>query len=74
MTEKMKNFWAGVVVAGCIFGLVWMAGGVLDEKLDDRLPPCPTEDSDNCYWDGSVHGNGEGRSFTVVNGIVDFWD
>lgn len=34
------------------------------------LPPCPTEDSDNCYWDADVRGNGQGISFTVRNGNV----
>ncbi|WNT45355.1 hypothetical protein SEA_BABYDOTZ_102 [Microbacterium phage BabyDotz] len=31
----------------------------------DSLPPCPTEDSDNCVWDASEQGNGEGSD--VVN-------
>ena len=74
MTEKMKNFWAGIIVAASIFGLVWMAGGVLDQKFIDRLPACPTEDSDNCYWDGGLYGNGEGRSFYVLDGEVTYLD
>lgn len=31
------------------------------------LPPCPTEDSNNCYWDATAHGNGQGRSFYTIN-------
>lgn len=31
----------------------------------DRLPPCPTEDSVQCYWDASTMGNGSGTD--VVN-------
>ncbi|QIQ63682.1 hypothetical protein SEA_NIKE_102 [Microbacterium phage Nike] len=31
----------------------------------DSLPPCPTEDSDNCIWDASEQGNGQGSD--VVN-------
>ncbi|QNL30071.1 hypothetical protein SEA_CASEND_104 [Microbacterium phage Casend] len=31
----------------------------------DSLPPCLTEDSDNCVWDASEQGNGEGHD--VVN-------
>lgn len=27
------------------------------------LPPCPTEDSTNCYWDAEHRGNGVGTSF-----------
>jgi hypothetical protein len=33
-----------------------------------RLPPCLTEDSDNCYWDAKERGNGKGHSFTTING------
>lgn len=29
------------------------------------LPPCATEDSENCYWDADTMGNGEGHD--VVN-------
>jgi hypothetical protein len=29
------------------------------------LPPCPTEDSVGCYWDGDTMGNGYGDD--VVN-------
>lgn len=39
---------------------------------DSTIPVCATEDSDNCYWDATSMGNGTGRSFTVVNGIVTF--
>jgi hypothetical protein len=36
--------------------------------------PCVTEDSDNCYWDATSSGNGEGRSFVVVDGKQFFAD
>jgi hypothetical protein len=39
------------------------AGGVC---WGEPLPPCPTEDSDNCYWDGGA--NGLGRSFYTEDG------
>lgn len=32
------------------------------------LPPCATEDSDNCFWDAQERGNRLGRSFVTVNG------
>lgn len=25
--------------------------------------PCPAEDSNNCYWDAEVRGDGQGRSY-----------
>ena len=34
------------------------------------LPPCPTEDSDNCIWDATTHGNGQGRSFISLDGTT----
>lgn len=33
----------------------------------ELLPPCPTEDSTDCYWDARAHGNGQGRSFYSIN-------
>lgn len=38
------------------------------------LPACPTEDSDNCLWDGMQHGNGKGRTFYTLNGETFFLD
>lgn len=32
------------------------------------LPPCECKDSENCYWDASARGNGEGQSFVGING------
>ena len=34
------------------------------------LPACPTEDSDDCFWDARWRGNGKGQSFYVVAGVV----
>lgn len=36
------------------------------------LPACETEDSDNCWWDATEHGNGEGLSFVVIEGEVTY--
>jgi hypothetical protein len=41
--------------------------------LIDGLAPCATEDSDNCYWDATSHGNGDGLSFAMVNGQLIPW-
>lgn len=40
--------------------------------VDDiaTLAPCPTEDSDNCHWMATEHGNGMGMSWVNVNGIT----
>lgn len=34
------------------------------------LPPCAYEDSDNCFWDAELRGNGEGQSFYTLNGTT----
>lgn len=34
------------------------------------VPPCQAEDSNNCYWNAAASGNGEGKSFLVINGYV----
>ena len=36
--------------------------------------PCEFEDSENCFWNAEVQGNGMGRSFTNVNGDIHYWD
>lgn len=35
-----------------------------------ELPPCATEDSENCYWDAANHGDGQGTSFVRWNGVT----
>lgn len=38
------------------------------------LEPCPTEDSVNCFWDGSHSGNGVGTSFWNYEGTTVYFD
>jgi hypothetical protein len=40
----------------------------------EPLPPCPTEDADDCYWDAPTMGNGSGRSFITVDGTTTYTD
>lgn len=56
-------------VLGVIFALSAMIPGGMVSDVH-YLPPCPTEDSDNCYWSGAVNGNHIGRSFVVIDGKV----
>ena len=37
------------------------------------LPPCPVEDSNNCFWDARQRGNGKGESFYVIDGVVSYY-
>lgn len=37
-------------------------------RSPDTLPYCEQEDSDNCYWDSRLLGNGKGQSFISING------
>lgn len=34
------------------------------------LVECPTEDSTDCVWDATTHGNGHGQSFIDLNGTA----
>jgi hypothetical protein len=34
------------------------------------MKPCKFEDSHNCYWDAKTRGNGRGRSFVDLAGVV----
>lgn len=51
---------------------VLFISGMVSGNEAPQLPPCQTEDSDNCYWDADTMGNGTGKSFTVINGIVTY--
>jgi hypothetical protein len=65
-----------IPIIALIFGLV--AGGLVTIFIAvlgvvpnvHYLPPCRTEDSDNCIWSGTVNGNHIGRSFVVIDGTV----
>lgn len=35
-----------------------------------QLDYCEYEDSQNCYWDADVSGNGQGTSFIDVDGVA----
>ena len=69
-TEHGKYYFA-------IFSTIFLAGVIVVALLvapggqpTPSLPPCPTEDSDNCIWDATTHGNGQGRSFISLNGTT----
>lgn len=32
------------------------------------IPPCEVEDGWTCYWDATAQGNGQGRSFVLIEG------
>lgn len=72
---RIRIRWATVaaLIAGAIlaYGMMTWAVTVADEP-GGHLPPCSTEDSDDCRWDADRQGNGAGRSFTVVDGVVTY--
>jgi len=36
-------------------------------------PPCPTDEAiGTCYWDATDHGNGDGQSFLVKDGVITY--
>lgn len=65
---------------GIGFGIAWLTVGAIEPVPEPTstvvavvtpepiaLPPCPTEDSVNCYWDADTMGNGEGTDSVSVN-------
>lgn len=72
---------AQVVVCLAVIVLIVAAFGAGQMVAHDEvshggtsLPACPTEDSDDCYWDARLHGNGAGRSFVTVDGVTLYSD
>lgn len=44
--------------------------GRIFEWLMANLPPCAVEDHEDCAWNAAVQGNGQGRSFVNIDGVV----
>jgi hypothetical protein len=61
-----------VVIVSLFVGIVVGANWVVLNASDNpnQLVACATEDSDNCFWDAAVRGNGEGTSFVTLNGVT----
>lgn len=62
-----------LLVCGVIIWFVWIAlEAIAGTDQVQSLPPCQSEDSDNCYWDAQTMGNGQGLSFEVRDGVVTY--
>jgi hypothetical protein len=72
--KKYALLWAYLGSVAVLFGvaIVYMILNPAPEPKPGILLPCPTEDSDNCWWDATEHGNGEGLSFVVIDGKVTY--
>lgn len=64
---RLRVNWAAIwtVVLGTLLGFVIGSAitfSIMAPALTvPSLPPCVTEDSTGCYWDGETMGNGTGR-------------
>ena len=74
------------LVAVCTVGLTFAALNMVADRPADAapdgvpviqtvwsdLPPCPTDETDqpDCYWAADTSGNGDGRSFAIIDGEV----
>lgn len=65
----MRKFFFTVFVAASV--LAGTAGAAIAEGA---LPACEMEDSDNCYWDASERGNGQGKDFKTLDGVTYYAD
>lgn len=67
-----------LVLLSIIIGSLSFAACTPQEKEDQTrgYAACENEDSDGpCYWDAEVEGNGNGRSFTVLeDNSIEYWD
>lgn len=63
-----------ILVLGIVVGGLGAVAGMVIDGVSHMvvLMPCATEDSDQCYWDAQEQGNGQGRSFVVLDGTVYF--
>lgn len=61
-----------VLLAGAAIGSLFTLAAIPQDRPVVTLTPCATEDSTNCYWDATTHGNGQGRSFIDVDGTAYF--
>jgi len=81
-TDRPRWDWPLIAVCIAVFALI--LGGMLilgaiarstDADLKAPAPgitACPTEDSDNCYWDADTMGNGIGQdSIVLTDGVAD---
>lgn len=70
MNENIKN--ALLTLAGAMAGLALVLAvtvvSLTPDLTPNSLPPCATEDSDNCYWDAQTQGNGVGQDSVVITG------
>jgi len=70
MTTRFRIRWDNIII-GLVVGALCAGMGVWGanigfDHLEDRLPPCQTEDSNNCYWDAQTMGNGQGHDSVVI--------
>jgi hypothetical protein len=73
-TATIGGVATGIALIVLTVAFAWWAATIpTNPALIDGLPPCATEDSDNCYWDAASMGNGEGLSFAVIEGEVIPW-
>lgn len=72
-SESTMNKSALHLGLGVLIGIGLIAG-VAAANAPQDLPACATEDSDNCYWDAKLMGDGTGRSFDAIDGKVYYWD
>jgi hypothetical protein len=49
---------------------VFLGPHALVSAASQYVTPCASEDSINCTWDATQQGNGQGSSFTDINGTA----
>lgn len=74
--EAVKLAAALAALAALSAAAFWTASDILAERDANpgfTFPACVTEDDPGpCYWDAEHRGNGQGRSFIVVDDVVTY--
>lgn len=64
----------GMIITTVIIAMIAFGQLTLWAEGKEGLPVCSVEDASNCYWDADLHGNGQGRSFEIRDGVVYYED
>lgn len=62
------------LIAFCLTAATAYIDGRECRHAVDVLPPCKYEDSADCFWHAPTMGNGVGRSFVDIDGLLFTWD
>lgn len=70
--RRLRAGYIAVMLGFILLGVLGLLLTPAQPGIGAEMPACQTEDSDNCYWNAELRGNGAGRSFYVQDGTVTY--